>query len=152
MTTSLSRRDAAALMGAALDEIEGTLEHEHGCVVRMMDGHAYLVADVPDAEGKTGLMHLSVPTVDGKPIVTSFPVFAPIPVLDDEPAADDADDGDSGDGLDGLTKDELIAYAAERQITLDKRNGRDKLLAELRQALADLAALDESDDTDGGAA
>jgi len=140
MTTT--REDAAALLGAPVDEIAGVLTHEHGTVVVHRDGCAYLYADTPDADGKVGLMFLELPVgTNGKPIVTSFPVFVPL-VAEAEvlPAEAEAPAGDTGDGLDGLTKDELVAYASERGVTLDKRKGADRLLAELREVLAALAA------------
>lgn len=79
--TVMTVEEAARRLGAKPREIYSVAAHSHGTVVVTTDGTKTLICDVPDGEGKTGVMLLERP--DGLPRdaedapVVSGPIFAP---------------------------------------------------------------------------
>jgi hypothetical protein len=153
----LKTHEAAALLGIPKREVADVASSPAGDVIRTTDGTAYLVADTPDAEGKTGLMLLAAPSeaslVIGDPdrgtvtLWNGFPVFASDALVDEAPAAVDPD----GDGLDDLTLDQLTAIAAEIGVKASGRSNQakhDSLVEGIRAKRAELAAEQPPTDDD----
>lgn len=82
MTTDPTLAVAARLAGISARDVVATYDHEHGTVVVTRPDTHLLVCDVPDGEGKTGLMLLRKPNPD---LTYSIGVFvepdpeAPVP-------------------------------------------------------------------------
>lgn len=70
--------DAAAALSMGEDEITSVESSPAGPVITIHDGTRYIVVpdDLPDADGKTGLMWLEAPNPD---FTYSFPIFTPSP-------------------------------------------------------------------------
>lgn len=110
---TMTNSDAAVLLGVPEREITAVHDAAVGPVIVTSDGVEYVVRDEPDAEGKTGLMFLRAPSgmhdPDGN-YTGTFPVYASPPVEIDDEIVDAGD----VDPLDGLTKAELIEWAAQQ--------------------------------------
>lgn len=145
---------AAALLGVPVREVRDVANSPAGDVITTTDGVAYLIADTPDAEGKTGLMLLAAPSaaslVAGDPeqgtttAWNGFPVFVSdaldVEVVDEPGPSDVADDG-----LDALTLDELTALAADLDVKASGRSNQAKhesLVAGIRAKRAEAAQAD----------
>jgi len=133
----MDRKTAAKLMGAHLDEIVDVEDAPAGTVIKHRDGTTYLHVDpdggMPDGDGKTGLMFLAAPHDN---YAGTFPVYT-MPALPAGETVDAAevevgrDDG-TVDPLAGLTQPELVAYAAERGVKVDKKASVDEITAAIR--------------------
>lgn len=117
---------AAARLGLPESEIRETYEHEAGPVIVTKDGIAYIdvPADIPDGEGKTGVMYLSAPH---DRYGDAFPVYAAPELLDDDVVVRDTP---------VVTKADLVARAKELGIDATGKWGEPKLL----KAIADAEA------------
>lgn len=77
----MSVEEAARRLGAKVSEVVSVQAHSHGTVVVMAAGTKTLLCDVPDGEGKTGIMLLERPDAerlrDDAKAPPMGPVFAP---------------------------------------------------------------------------
>jgi hypothetical protein len=85
----ITKADLCVLLGMSDSELGDPIESPAGVVVdSVCDGNRYIVVadDTPDADGKTGVMYLAAPAVEGG-YRGDFPVYANFP--DEEVAADE---------------------------------------------------------------
>jgi hypothetical protein len=73
------------MLGMPPSELGDPMDSPGGLVIESLaDGLRYIVVpeDNPDADGKTGLMFLGAPQLEGDRVyVGNFPVYAPLPEL-----------------------------------------------------------------------
>lgn len=140
----LTIAEAAALLGMKESEVVDVADSPAGDLITTVGGTVLLNCEVPDADGKTGLMYLAAPT---ETYGGSFPIYAQpgakaTPSV--EPGADDFD-------LKGASARDVLAWVdddAERaSYALAVENAREKPRKTVVAALD--AILAEALDADG---
>lgn len=129
---TMTKSDAAVLLGVPEREITAVhADAAVGPVIVTSDGVEYVVRDEPDADGKTGVMFLRAPSgmhdPDGN-YTGTFPVYTSQPVETDD---DEIVDAGEIDPLDGLTKAELVEWAAQQTppIVVDEKASKGDIRA-----------------------
>ena len=81
----MNKAEFCQLLGMPPSELGDPMDSPGGLVIESLaDGLCYIVVpeDTPDADGKTGLMYLGAPLLDGDRVyIGDFPVYAPLPEL-----------------------------------------------------------------------
>lgn len=147
--SELSRADVCAKYGLADRELVSFDESPGGLIFATSDGNSYIEVpeDLPDFDGKTGLMFLHAPNVDGgRGYTGDFPVYVSTP----DPAGD-VEGGAELEDLSALTNAQLIAHGAalDPPVVLDKKLNKTQLLTALADAAA--AAVEAAGGVEGGA-
>lgn len=134
----MNTTEAAMFLGAPEHEIVDVYDTPAGTCIVTSDGNTVIVVpvDIPDGDGKTGLMFLTAPDVPGG-YRGDFPVFVNPPEEEDTMIAPSAsaDTRDVGvSDLSGMSKDQLIDYATrEFGVTMKANWGIPRML----EAIAD---------------